>query len=80
MMRLFAPYLLVLLALLACSKSTPTGLSEPVSGPALQVEGINRLTDHSDEDFSPSWSPDGRHLAFVSSRDGNREIYVMGLR
>ena len=28
----------------------------------------------------PSWSPDGRHLAFVSYRDGNWEIYVMELR
>jgi dipeptidyl aminopeptidase/acylaminoacyl peptidase len=25
---------------------------------------------------SPAWSPDGRGLAFVSDRDGNREIYV----
>ncbi|MEO5939062.1 MAG: hypothetical protein ABIQ43_08640 [Sphingomonas sp.] len=28
-------------------------------------------------DFSSSWSPDGRRLAFVSRRDGNNEIYVM---
>ena len=25
----------------------------------------------------PSWSPDGRRLAFISDRDGNSEIYVM---
>ncbi len=25
------------------------------------------------------WSPDGRHLAFVSDRDGNGEIYVLDL-
>ncbi|MCY4603251.1 MAG: pre-peptidase C-terminal domain-containing protein, partial [Gemmatimonadetes bacterium] len=25
-----------------------------------------------------SWSPDGRHLAFTSKRDGNNEIYVVG--
>ena len=25
----------------------------------------------------PSWSPDGRRIAFVSKRDGNQEVYVM---
>ena len=28
-------------------------------------------------DRDPSWSSDGRHLAFSSTRDGNAEIYVM---
>jgi len=27
-------------------------------------------------DRDPTWSPDGRHLAFTSTRDGNEEIYV----
>jgi TolB protein len=26
---------------------------------------------------SPRWSPDGKRLAFVSTRDGNQEIYVL---
>jgi TolB protein len=25
----------------------------------------------------PKWSPDGTQIAFISSRDGNPEIYVM---
>ena len=36
-----------------------------------------RLTVHDAFDSRPDWSPDGRHIAFGSDRDGNREIYVM---
>jgi hypothetical protein len=36
-----------------------------------------RLTDNPADDMFPTWSADGRYIAFVSDRDGNREIYVM---
>ncbi len=36
-----------------------------------------RLTDDPADDMSPTWSADGKFLAFVSDRDGHREIYVM---
>ena len=39
--------------------------------------GATRLTSDPAVDFDPAWSPDGRRIAFVSDRDGNREIYVM---
>jgi Tol biopolymer transport system component len=29
------------------------------------------------KNVTPSWSPDGRYIAFASDRDGNWEIYVM---
>ena len=40
-------------------------------------DGVNevRLTDT--PDYSPVWSPDSRRIAFLSTRDGNAEIYVM---
>ena len=36
-----------------------------------------RLTNNSAQDEEPAWAPDGRRLAFVSTRGGNADIYVM---
>ena len=42
---------------------------------------VRRLTKHPADDHSPTWSPDGRRIAFVSDRankaDHQNEIYVM---
>jgi TolB protein len=38
------------------------------------------LTSAPEGSFEPSISPDGERIAFVSSRDGDPEIYVMGAR
>jgi Tol biopolymer transport system component len=40
---------------------------------------LTRLTDGAWDDQLPALSPDGKWIAFVSSRDGNAEIYVMRL-
>ena len=42
-------------------------------------ENLINLTEHPADDYSPTWSPDGRSMAYVSERDGNPEIYVMDL-
>ena len=39
--------------------------------------GLRRLTHNAAYDAEPAWSPDGRKIAFRSTRNGNREIYVM---
>jgi Tol biopolymer transport system component len=33
--------------------------------------------EDSADSFNPAWSPNGTKIAFASTRDGNREIYVM---
>jgi dipeptidyl aminopeptidase/acylaminoacyl peptidase len=41
-------------------------------GEAMQVT-------QSGHDSSPSWSPDGKTLAFLSSRDGNSQVYLLSM-
>ena len=39
--------------------------------------GFRELTHNAGYNAEPAWSPDGRKIAFHSTRDGNRDIYVM---
>jgi TolB protein len=45
--------------------------------PADETGGSTPLVTGPGDNGVPSWSPDGRRLAFMSDRDGNFEIYVM---
>ena len=38
---------------------------------------IRRLTHAPNDGMNPSWSPDGQRLAFVTTRNGQAEIFVM---
>lgn len=39
-----------------------------------------RLTYHEEDDYSPRWSPDGRYIAFISTRGGKPEVWLMDSR
>ncbi|TLY37356.1 MAG: hypothetical protein E6K60_04860, partial [Nitrospirae bacterium] len=38
---------------------------------------VKQLTAGVGNDESPAWSADGRHLAFSTTRNGKRDIYIM---
>ncbi len=44
-----------------------------------RTASIRKLTDNDVEDHWPSWSPDGRMIAYQSQPEGNREIYIQVL-
>jgi hypothetical protein len=53
---------------------------DPAAPDAAQRCDVQRLTDDPADDMLPAWSPDGRSIAFVSTRDGNPELYIMDSR
>ena len=51
-----------------------------VDGQGIYVrnpDGVNELRLTDQPDYSPRWSPSSRQIAFLSTRDGNPELYVM---
>ena len=62
------------------AESDAEGFSDLVRiarGPGASSTAVVRLTATPEGDFEPSVSPDGKSIAFVSSRTGNPEIHVM---
>lgn len=45
----------------------------------MNADGTNRQQRSlsNTDDITPVWSPDGQRIAFVTQRDGNREIYLV---
>ena len=45
----------------------------------MNIDGSNqrRLTTHPDSDTTPTWSPGGTQIAFISDRTGKPQIYII---
>jgi TolB protein len=39
--------------------------------------GLRRLTNHPENDVTPTWSPTGNQVAFTSNRTGRPQIWIM---
>src|SRR3954470_12045607 len=46
---------------------------------ALETGDTRQITTGSGRDTSPEWSPDGRRIAFSSTRDGKAQLYVIAV-
>jgi Tol biopolymer transport system component len=44
---------------------------------ASDGDSVEQLTDDPGNDIEPTWSPDGKHIAFSSDRSGSQAVYVM---
>jgi len=79
--KLFSSVLWVAISLLFLSGCTQglMGHNEvPSRVPtAISVDDETRLTSDPAEEYAPAWSPDGKHIAFVSERNGHRDIWLM---
>ena len=45
----------------------------------IETGEIQQMTVDAGDNVNPTWSPDGRQIAFASNRDGNWEIYRMNV-
>jgi Tol biopolymer transport system component len=55
----------------------PDGWKEDIYIINIDGSGLVKLTEDPERDINPSWSPDGKKIAFASKRDGIFNIYVM---
>ena len=43
----------------------------------IELKSAAQLTDNSRGDYHPAWSPDGRYIAYITSRSGPYDIWLM---
>ena len=61
----------------ASAKDSATNGNSDIFVMNLRTEKKRQITDHVRAEFSPTWSPDGRELAFTSDRTSRAQIYIM---
>jgi TolB protein len=54
-----------------------TGPGFDIKVVSLATRAVRRLTSGEGTNESPSWAPNGRHLAFTSTRSGKTQIFTM---
>lgn len=64
-------------ALLAYSARSDSSLDSDIFVSSLDGSGRRNLTRHRGIDTSPTWSPTGRQIAFISDRSGSPQVWVM---
>lgn len=62
---------------LAVWSPPPGGGSAEIFSLVPDGSGLLRLTNNSSVDYAPAWSPDRRRIAFISTRVGNSDVFVM---
>lgn len=55
----------------------PDGDNQEIMVADLRTALVINLTQHPADDRFPSWSPDGRMLAFISDRSGTERVYAL---
>lgn len=43
----------------------------------INTNQITKLTENTGNNEEPSWSPDGQYICFTSTRNGNKELFIM---
>lgn len=59
------------------SENLPALPAQDIYVVGVDGRGLTRVTSDASSNFSPVWSPDDRHIAFLSDREGRHGPYVM---
>jgi TolB protein len=60
------------------TKPGQTGVDPELWVVGVNGHGLKRLTNNDVRDETPAWSPDGKWIAFFSSRRGHKGLWVIG--
>ena len=64
-------------AMVVSEPAKPSGTRRTLWTFDLAGRKLRQFTASTKADMSPRWSPDGRTLAFLSSRDGSNQVYLI---